>query len=123
MTIRLPPLRERKQEIAYLFSHLLHSHSGGQSPEVDPRLVEQLCLYDWPFNVRELDFLVRRLLVLHGHEPVFAALFFLSTFSTVEQQRQRLLAAPLQRLRLAPCNPRPTPPRPIVRVASASWPN
>jgi DNA-binding NtrC family response regulator len=33
-------------------------------------LVEQLCLYDWPFNVRELDLLARRLLVLHGHEAL-----------------------------------------------------
>jgi len=70
LTIRLPPLRERKQEIAYLFSHLLSLHSGGRPPEVEARLVEQLCLHDWPFNVRELDLLARRLLVLHGHEEV-----------------------------------------------------
>jgi len=70
LTIRLPPLRERRQEIPYLFSHLLRLHSGGRPSEVEPRLVEQLCLYDWPFNVRELDLLVRRLLVLHGLEPV-----------------------------------------------------
>jgi transcriptional regulator with PAS, ATPase and Fis domain len=75
LTIRLPPLRERKQEIPYLFSHLLRLHSGGRPPEVEPRLVEQLCLYDWPFNVRELDLLVRRLLVLHGHEPVLRRSF------------------------------------------------
>jgi transcriptional regulator with PAS, ATPase and Fis domain len=68
LTIRLPPLRDRKQEIPFLFQHLLRLHSGGRPPEVDPRLVEQLCLYDWPFNVRELDLLVRRLLLLHGHE-------------------------------------------------------
>jgi DNA-binding NtrC family response regulator len=68
LTIRLPPLRERKQEIAYLFMHLLRLHSGGRPPEVEARLVEQLCLYDWPFNLRELDLLARRLLVLHGHE-------------------------------------------------------
>jgi transcriptional regulator of acetoin/glycerol metabolism len=35
---------------------------------VDPLLVEQLCLYDWPLNVRELTTAVRRLLVLCGHE-------------------------------------------------------
>jgi transcriptional regulator with PAS, ATPase and Fis domain len=75
LTIRLPPLRERKLEIPYLFSYLLQIHSGGRPPEVEPRLVEQLCLYDWPFNVRELDLLVRRLLVLHGHEPVLRRSF------------------------------------------------
>ena len=38
-------------------------------PAVEPRLIEALCLYDWPFNVRELVTLVRRVMVLHGHEP------------------------------------------------------
>jgi DNA-binding NtrC family response regulator len=70
LTIRLPPLRERKQEIAFLFLHLLRLHAGGRPPDVEPRLVEQLCLHDWPFNVRELDLLASRLLVLHGHEEL-----------------------------------------------------
>jgi transcriptional regulator with PAS, ATPase and Fis domain len=68
VSVRLPPLRERKEEIPYLFSHLLGMHSGGRSPAVEPRLIEQLCLYDWPFNVRELDLLTRSLLVVHAHE-------------------------------------------------------
>ncbi|MDQ2647324.1 MAG: sigma 54-interacting transcriptional regulator [Myxococcota bacterium] len=69
LTVRLPPLRERPAEIPYLFAQLLLDHSGSRPPEVDARLVERLCLYDWPFNVRELVLLVKRLLVLHGGEP------------------------------------------------------
>jgi DNA-binding NtrC family response regulator len=68
LTVSLPPLRARKEEIPYLFLHLLAEHSGGHPPSVEPRLIEQLCLYDWPYNVRELDLLVRRMLVLHAHE-------------------------------------------------------
>jgi DNA-binding NtrC family response regulator len=64
LTIRLPPLRERLEEIPFLFMRLLADHSGGRPPGVEPRVIERLCLYDWPFNVRELDLLVRRLLVL-----------------------------------------------------------
>jgi DNA-binding NtrC family response regulator len=64
LTIRLPPLRERVAEIPFLFMRLLADHSGGRPPRVEPRVIERLCLYDWPFNVRELDLLVRRLLVL-----------------------------------------------------------
>lgn len=75
LTIRLPPLRDRKQEIPFLLLYLLRMHSGGRPPEVEPRLVERLCLYDWPFNVRELDLLVRRLLVLHGQAPVLRRSF------------------------------------------------
>jgi transcriptional regulator with PAS, ATPase and Fis domain len=69
VTITLPPLRERICEVPYLFRELLRVHGGGRAPDVEARLVEQLCLYDWPCNVRELDLLVRRLLTLHSHEP------------------------------------------------------
>jgi transcriptional regulator of acetoin/glycerol metabolism len=68
LTVRLPPLRERIDEVPYLFARLLHEVSGGRPPAVEPALVERLCLYDWPFNVRELVTLVKRTMVLHGHE-------------------------------------------------------
>jgi transcriptional regulator of acetoin/glycerol metabolism len=70
ITIVLLPLRERQVEIPYLFERLLELHAGGRPPRVEPRLVEELLRYDWPFNVRELDLLVRRLLVLQGVEPI-----------------------------------------------------
>jgi transcriptional regulator with AAA-type ATPase domain len=65
VTIRLPPLRKRVEEIPFLFVRLLQEHAGGQAPTPEPKLIEQLCLYDWPFNVREMDLLVRSLLVMH----------------------------------------------------------
>jgi DNA-binding NtrC family response regulator len=68
LTVRLPPLRERIEDVPYLFSRLLHEGSGGRPPAVDPSLVERLCIYDWPLNVRELLTLVRRLLVSCGHQ-------------------------------------------------------
>jgi transcriptional regulator of acetoin/glycerol metabolism len=68
VTVRIPSLRERKEEIPFLFQRLLQSHSQGSPPEVEPGLIEQRCLYDWPFNVRELDLAARRLLALHGSE-------------------------------------------------------
>ncbi|HYP89343.1 MAG TPA: sigma 54-interacting transcriptional regulator, partial [Polyangiaceae bacterium] len=69
LSVRLPPLRERRAEIPYLFTRLLVEGSSARTPTPDVRLVERLCLYDWPFNVRELGLLVKRLLVLHGAEP------------------------------------------------------
>jgi len=68
VSVRLPPLRERRAEIPYLFSRFITEHSGGRPPAVEAKLVEQLCLYDWPFNVRELALLTKKLLVLHGSE-------------------------------------------------------
>jgi len=68
LVVRLPALRDRKEEIPFLFMRLLEQHAGGAAPSVQARLIEQLCLYDWPSNVRELDLLARRLLVLYGGE-------------------------------------------------------
>lgn len=66
ITIQLPPLRARIVEIPYLFARLLHKYATNSPPGIDSRLVESLCLYDWPFNVRELDLLVQRLVAVHA---------------------------------------------------------
>ena len=74
MTVRLPPLRDRREDIAPLFSQLLRGIGGaGPVPAIDGDVVERLCLYDWPFNVRELVQLVRRLLVLRASETTLRA--------------------------------------------------
>ena len=66
MSVRLPPLRERVVEIPSLFRRLLQEHSNNNATHhYDVRLLEALCLHAWPFNVRELDLTVRRLVALH----------------------------------------------------------
>ncbi len=70
LVISLPPLRERLEDVPPLFMRFLSDGSDSRPPSVEPKLIEQLCLYDWPFNVRELALTVRRLLVLDGHRPV-----------------------------------------------------
>jgi transcriptional regulator with PAS, ATPase and Fis domain len=72
VTVRLPPLRERIRELPFLFVRMLEAHMAAAAlpmPDLCPRLMERLCLYDWPFNVRELERLAGRLAVLHGREP------------------------------------------------------
>jgi two-component system NtrC family response regulator len=71
----LPPLRARPEDIAHLFATFVRRQSGGRPPAIEAKLVEQLCLYAWPDNVRELELLTRRLLILHGHEPVLRRAF------------------------------------------------
>ena len=68
ITVRLPSLRSRIGDVPPLFRHFLAELSTGAVPVLEPRLIEQLCLYDWPFNVRELELLTRRLVTLHAHE-------------------------------------------------------
>jgi tRNA A-37 threonylcarbamoyl transferase component Bud32 len=65
VTVRLPPLRTRKEDVPpHLFSHLLRELTQGRAPAIEGDVVERLCLHDWPFNVRELVQLVRQFLVL-----------------------------------------------------------
>jgi transcriptional regulator with AAA-type ATPase domain len=69
LDITLPPLAARRADIAPLFAQFLEQQAGGRPPEVEARLIEALCLHDWPQNVRELVLLTRTLLAVHGHEP------------------------------------------------------
>ena len=69
LKVIIPPLRERIGDVPGLFSRFIHIETDGRPPKVATGLIEQLCLYDWPFNVRELQLLTRRLLALHGQEP------------------------------------------------------
>jgi DNA-binding NtrC family response regulator len=73
LVVRLPPLRKRREDVPPLFSHLLQQMSEGGAPAVDSDLVERLCVHDWPFNVRELVLLVRRLLILRGDASTLGA--------------------------------------------------
>ena len=72
ITIRIPPLRERRDEILELAQHLLRKHTppGQRPPTIPPSLREALLAYDWPGNVRELENVMRRYLVLQDAEMV-----------------------------------------------------
>ena len=75
LTVVLPPLRERREDVAPLLTRILREAGAGQFPDLDYRFIEQLLLYDWPLNVRELALLARRLLALHGSEPMLRRSF------------------------------------------------
>jgi sigma-54 dependent transcriptional regulator, acetoin dehydrogenase operon transcriptional activator AcoR len=66
VSVELVPLRERRGDIPAIFRHVLARVSGGNPPRVDPGLVERLCVYDWPYNVRELLQVTRQLVAIHG---------------------------------------------------------
>ena len=73
LTVRLPALRDRREDVLPLFSHLLEEQGQGRAPAIESDLAERLCLHDWPFNVRELVLLAKRLLTLHGGETTLRA--------------------------------------------------
>jgi transcriptional regulator with GAF, ATPase, and Fis domain len=63
--LRLPPLRERREDIPLLVEHLLRRH-GGQEVQVSRRAFNLLMDYGWPGNVRELENEVLCFLALGG---------------------------------------------------------
>jgi DNA-binding NtrC family response regulator len=65
--IRLPPLRERREDIPLLADHLLRAISRGMDRAVEgftSDALAALSAQDWPGNVRQLDNIVRRLVVM-----------------------------------------------------------
>jgi DNA-binding NtrC family response regulator len=67
MSIRVPPLRERREDIPELVAHLmprLALEHGLPEPPVSPAAMRELLAHDWPGNVRELENSLQRALVL-----------------------------------------------------------
>ena len=72
--LRLPPLRERMEDIPDLVRHFL-SKSDGENMTVknlDVDALDVLIRYNWPGNIRELENLVKRLDALYGHDAISA---------------------------------------------------
>jgi transcriptional regulator with GAF, ATPase, and Fis domain len=68
VTLNVPPLKERPDDILLLFHHFLRraaEKAGHDIPEVSPQLERVLIQYDWPGNVRELENEANRLIALH----------------------------------------------------------
>ncbi|HWQ56317.1 MAG TPA: sigma-54 dependent transcriptional regulator [Bryobacteraceae bacterium] len=67
--LRLPPLRERTEDIPTLAEHFatqISAQNGWKPKPFTPEALEMLCRYGWPGNVRELRNVVERLLLLSG---------------------------------------------------------
>jgi len=73
ITLNLPPLRERRDDIPRLLEHFLevsNRDNGRSVPGFTPEAVKLLRDYAWPGNVRELQNAVERAVVLAGEEPL-----------------------------------------------------
>jgi two-component system nitrogen regulation response regulator GlnG len=70
--LRLPPLRERTEDIPDLVRHFLRRGEAEGLPAkfLDGDALQLLKQYRWPGNVRELENLIRRLTVLHAGEAI-----------------------------------------------------
>jgi two-component system nitrogen regulation response regulator GlnG len=73
--LRLPPLRERIEDVPDLIRHFLAQvqREGLPAKQIDQAGLERLKRYRWPGNVRELENLARRLAALYPQETIGAA--------------------------------------------------
>jgi DNA-binding NtrC family response regulator len=69
LTLDIPPLRNRKEDIPMLTDHFLAKFAdayGLEKPAIDPPAMAAFKSYPWPGNVRELENIVQRLVVMNS---------------------------------------------------------
>jgi two-component system response regulator AauR len=102
VTLELPPLRERREDILELFQHFLQMAAlrfDREPPELDAQTLSRLMSHDWPGNVRELRNVAERYAL---GLPAFkkndaAAVVSLGFSEAVEAFERNLLTEALQR--------------------------
>lgn len=69
LPIGLPPLRERVEDIPLLVLHFLDKFNPSQETQISPDAMGLLCTYEWPGNIRELQNIIERAVILsQGNE-------------------------------------------------------
>lgn len=82
VTLRVPPLRDRREDLPQLVAHILRTLRvpGAESPTLSPEALDQLGAYGWPGNIRELRNVLERIVLMQtekqpiGRETVLKSL-------------------------------------------------
>lgn len=108
--LRLPPLRERREDIPVLAMHFLDGHGSvnGQELRLTDEAMEVLADYDWPGNVRELENALERAVVVSKKSVIDSAAL-----------PERVREAPAPRLVATELPPNPT--MEVVERAYILW--
>ena len=70
ISVELPPLRKRAEDIPLLIEHSLKRLKAGESINFTDAALDCLLTYYWPGNIRELQNTVERMVVLNRGEPI-----------------------------------------------------
>ena len=64
VTLRLIPLKDRREDVPHLVAHFLRRY--GRMQAMDPEVLEAMLNYDWPGNVRELENCIQHMLAVNS---------------------------------------------------------
>ncbi len=64
VTLRLTPLKDRREDVPHLVAHFLRRY--GRMQGMEPEVLEALLSYDWPGNVRELENCIQHMLAVNS---------------------------------------------------------
>lgn len=92
--IELPPLRERVEDVPLLVKHFLKRFSGGSPVDISDAALERLSAYSWHGNVRELQNVVERMVVLNNDETLDVQHLPAKVRTTPSSLRNQVVALP-----------------------------
>lgn len=90
ISLEIPPLRERKEDILILVNHFLKIYGpkmGKPHAFISPEAMERFLAYDWPGNIRELQNEIQRSLILCGPEGIIEEKDLSSKFFSSQERR------------------------------------
>lgn len=74
ISLDIPPLRDRKEDLIPLADFLIRKNSPAVPPVLTPALKQAILEYHWPGNIRELENVMRRYIILGGPESIIREL-------------------------------------------------
>lgn len=108
VTIELPPLRQRKDDIPLFVNLFLEKYAkayGKDMPEVSPDAMRRLCSLQWPGNIRQLEHAVEKALIMSDGRTLTSSDFDIAdeavaaapeTSGTLEQMERQAIAAAIR---------------------------
>jgi len=91
--LKIPPLRERKEDIHLLIDHFVKKHSKvckKEAPRVSPEALSVLKNHEWRGNVRELENVIERTVLLHRDEVLLPEHLAIEEVSVSGEEEGRL---------------------------------
>jgi two-component system response regulator AtoC len=97
ISIRVPPLREHREDIIGMAEFLIKKHTApGAAPvQLPPALKESFGAYSWPGNIRELENIIRKFIVLRDARIIEQELRGASAYLLQPQPERKLAASPV----------------------------